>query len=318
MIGRTDALATATAVFQRGTSCVVVPGGPGMGKTTLGLAIAHAPPIAQRFGAHRYFVALDSRRSAHDMLSGLCQTLGVSALGGVEVLVSAVARACTLAPRLVILDNFETPLERDHVAVEDILNRLAAVSGLTIIVTVRGQTPQAPAAHVLDDVQAMPWADARALFLRWAKGIAATDPALDPLLIDLDGHALSIVLLARLAEGQTDLRVLHAAYQRERVNLLKTGTGDHRLLSTRVSLRLSLQSPLMTSEAVGAVDLLAQSPAGLDQADLETSLDTLPGGFHLGALALLHLRLIEQRGLRLYMLAPLREAVNEEIKDGLL
>ena len=68
-------------------------------------------------------------------------------------------------------------------------------------------------------------------------------------------------------------------------------------------------------------DLYSDLPAfvaGLDQNDLEASLAVLPGGFHLGALTLLQLRLIEQRGPRLYMLAPLREAVNEEIKDGLL
>jgi hypothetical protein len=263
MIGRTSALATAVGALNAGAPGIVIPGGPGMGKTTLGLATAYAPTVAARFGPERYFVALDARRTAHDMLTGFCLALGLLAVGGPAALINAVSNACAAHPKLVILDNLETPLERDGPAVEAALDRLFAIPGLTLILTVRGPTPRCPAARVLEDIQAMSADEGRELFLKWARAISPSDPDLGALLTALDGHALSIVLLARLSEGQRDLRVLRAAYQRERVNLLKAGGGDERLLSTRVSLRLSLQSPLMTSEAIGAVDLLAQSPAGL-------------------------------------------------------
>jgi hypothetical protein len=318
MIGRSSHLETLVSSILAGERVMIIPGGPGIGKTTLALAAAHSSSLRDSYAERRYFVSLDSRRSAYDLLTGVCLSLRLPATGGVDSLLRALISACETSPRLVILDNFETPLERDTRAVEDTLARLAEIPGLSLIVTVRGMTPGLAVARVLPDVHALHLNEARELFLRWAPAIDAMDRDLEPLLLALDGHALSVVLLARLAQGQTSLSLLRAAYERERVNLLKSGSADHRLLSTRVSLRLSLQSPLMTQAAVGAIDLLSYSPGGLRQKDLEESLDVLPDDFYAGALALLNLRLIEQRGDRLYMLAPLREAVIEEIADGLL
>ena len=58
----------------------------------------------------------------------------------------------------------------------------------------------------LRDVESLGFDDARDLFLREAGAHHAADPALPSLLEALDGHPLSIELLAANAAGKADLK----------------------------------------------------------------------------------------------------------------
>ncbi len=71
------------------------------------------------------------------------------------------------------------------------------------MITVRGEPPNipGPGAVTLQDVERLGEAEARALFLRRAGKQFETDQALPGLLRALDGHPLSIDLLAANVRG---------------------------------------------------------------------------------------------------------------------
>ena len=310
MIGRTKEEADLVAAILTDRTPVIIPGGPGMGKTTLAVSAAHDPAVAARFEERRYFVPLDAISSADAMVRAVAIALGTEATGSMAAVLGAIRERCKDANRLVVLDNLETPLERDQRQTEDALGHLSATGGLALVITVRGGLPALPKAEVFADVAPLPFEDAKQLFLRYAVGIPADDPDLANLLRALDGHALSIRLLGAVAEGQPNLALLRRAWQQKRAELLQEGEGDHRLRSTRASLRLSLESPRMTTEGRRLVALLALLPGGLAEDDLDA---VLPGAGDLAALSVTRLRLASRREGRLRMLAPLRETAAKEM-----
>ena len=102
----------------------------------------------------------------------------------------------------------------------------------------------------MQDVERLSGRDARALFPRHAGEQFAGDPALPGLLADLDGHPLSIELLAANARGKPNLKgwpPIGATGAR----LLKAGTADARLKSLRVSLEISLEALVRRARRIG-------------------------------------------------------------------
>ena len=220
-----------------------MPGGLGMGKTTLALAAAHDSRVIARFGkARRFFVNLEPAPNADGVLARLATDLGLPASGAASEVEAKIAAACAGQPTLAILDNLETPWDKDTAATEALLGRLAAIDGLRLVITVRGEPPKLPGAgaRTLRNVEQLQDADARALFLRHAGDHFAADPALPGLLSALDGHPLSIELLAANAQGKPDLKGLAADWSHRRADLLRHGAGNDRKTSLRASLDLSL------------------------------------------------------------------------------
>ena len=95
------------------------------------------------------------------------------------------------------------------------------------------------------------------------------DPLLGPLLNAMDGHPLSIILLAARAKGQADLRLLLKEWEEKKAEILKRGAGGERLTNTRVSLGLSLANPACDQEAKRLLSLLAFLPIGAVEGDLD-------------------------------------------------
>ena len=208
MIGREDRLEELVTAILEEDRPIVVPGGLGMGKTTLALAAAHDSRVIARFGKERrFFVNLEPAPNADGALTRLATDLGLPASGAASEVEAKIAAACAGQPTLAILDNLETPWRKDTAATEALLGRLAAIDGLRLVITVRGEPPKLPGAgaRTLRDVEQLQDADARALFLRHAGDHFAADPALPGLLSALDGHPLSIELLAANAQGKPDL-----------------------------------------------------------------------------------------------------------------
>ena len=171
IIGREDRLEELVTAILAEDRPVVVPGALGMGKTTLALAAAHDSRVVGRFGKdRRFFVNLEPATNAEGILSRLASQLGLPASGAAAEVEAAIATACAAQPMLAILDNLETPWRKDVAATEALLGELAAIEGLGLIITVRGEPPNLPdpGACTLQDVERLGDADARALFLRHA------------------------------------------------------------------------------------------------------------------------------------------------------
>ena len=209
-----------------------------------------------------------------------------------------------------ILDNLETPWRKDIAATEALLGRLAAIEGLRLVITVRGEPPGI-GARTLRNVEQLQDADARALFLRHAGDQFAADPALPGLLKALDGHPLSIELLAANAQGKADLKGLAADWNDRRADLLRRGAANDRKTSLRASLDLSLAALDPPSPAHRLIRLMALLLDGMSEADSRTILsDGEPTREERGAAARLETaRLASRASGRWRLLAPIRETL---------
>ena len=228
MIGREDRLEELVKAILDYDRPIVVPGALGMGKTTLALAAADDPRVGARFGKERrFFVNLEPAPDAAGVLSRIAIQLGLPATGAAHELEAKIAAACAAEPTLAILDNLEMLWRKDIAATETLLGELAAIEGLRLVITVRGEPPGI-GARTLRNVEQLEDADARALFLRHAGDHFAADPALPGLLKALDGHPLSIELLAVNAQGKADLKGLAADWNDRRADLLRRGAANAR------------------------------------------------------------------------------------------
>ena len=318
MIGREDRLEELVKAILEQDRPIVVPGGLGMGKTTLALAAAHDPRVVARFGKERrFFVNLEPAPNADGALTRLATDLGLPASGAASEVEAKIAAACAGQPTLAILDNLETPWDKDTAATEALLGRLAAIDGLRLVITVRGEPPKLPGAgaRTLRDVEQLQDADARALFLRHAGDHFAADPALPGLLSALDGHPLSIELLAANAQGKPDLKGLAADWNDRRADLLRHGAGDDRKTSLRASLDLSLAALDPPSAPHRLIRLMALLPDGMSDADSRTILnDGEPTREERGAAARLETaRLANRPDGRWRLLAPIRETLLADV-----
>ncbi|HTZ68989.1 MAG TPA: TIR domain-containing protein, partial [Roseiarcus sp.] len=314
MIGRHDRLEELVTAILEEDRPIVVPGALGMGKTTLALASAYDPRVVARFGKERrFFVNLEPAPNAEGVLSRLAADLGLPASGSGPEVEAKIAAACAGQPTLAILDNLETPWRKDMTATEALLGRLAAIEGLRLVITVRGEPPRlpGPGARTLRDVERLSEVDSRVLFLRHAGDHFAADPALPGLLAALDGHPLSIELLAANAQGKRDLKGLAADWHDRRADLLRHGAADDRKTSLRASLDLSLAALDPPSPAHRLIRLMALLPDGMSEADGRTILsDSEPTKDERGAAPRLETaRLASRPDGRWRLLAPVRETL---------
>ena len=305
MIGRANLKTQLAAEIARGTTPIIISGGPGMGKTTLAVAASYEAAAARKYGNRKYFVPLDASQDASSMLGAIASSIGI-AVSASHVAAIAAIQAKLSDNSLVLLDNFETPWENDPVATEEVVQYLAS-SGSSILVTVRGRTPPIgyclPQIDRLEDIH-----EAKQIFLQYAgvrSHLHEENPEIETLVSALDGHPLSLRLMGTVAQGYNDLDALKRRWEKDKADLLKDGKSDTRLTSTRASLRSSLRSPALTTDARRLLGVLAILPLGLSRDDA----DRIMGGIGDDSTAnLIAQQLANEVGGRVFMLAPLREA----------
>jgi hypothetical protein len=182
---------------------VAVHGGAGMGKSTLTRAAASHPAVVARFGDRRAWVILDRATDPAGMVAALLDAFGLPAARDPR---PAVAGELAAAPALLVLDNLETPWAHHRHETEELLAKLARVSGLALMVSLRtGAPPTRPAwGTALEVLRLEPPAD-RDLLLAIARDVPPGDPQLRDVLAALDGWPLAIELFAQQAAGLSGL-----------------------------------------------------------------------------------------------------------------
>lgn len=270
-LGRDTQIAELVALLVRADSyavTVVVLGGPGYGKTLLTEAVVAHPDIIARFGPRRFFLKLETIRTAREIEVSLAAALGLDPHTRFDVVLARLAEAGSL----VTLDNLETPWEADRVSTEALLHRLAAVPRLALMVSARGEEqPPAPWTRVIW-LPPLPEPAARALFLLIAQRIDPADPDLPFFLAErtgvLGGIPLAVTLVARRAGLEGSLSVLRRRWAAAGVTLAaRLGPAAGRLDSVVVSIGLSLGSPRLGPEGRRLFALLGRAPAGLAEQD---------------------------------------------------
>jgi tetratricopeptide (TPR) repeat protein len=305
-LGRDEEVRQATAqLFADPPQPVLLNGAPGIGKTNLTLAVLHDPDVVGQFGSRRWFVRCEGLESAAGLQAEIARSIGLSPVGDVR---SATIGLLSQAPTILVLDNLETPWERDALAVEELIGVIAQIPGLALLASVRGlERPSGVRWARPTQLEPLDPSSAQKLFLSIAPE-SFDAPALDGLLEEMGGIPLAIELLAHVADGETDLDHLTERWREERAKLLARGSADHRLLSIAVSVDTSWNSPAMTEPAKRLLALLGRLPDGIADEDLEA---LIPGEGPAAANLLRRRGLAEEEMSRLRTLPPIRHYVAE-------
>lgn len=282
-------------------------GPPGVGKTTITLTALHDRRVVQKFGARRYFVRCDSAKSRHALIGEIATSLHLEPGPDLE---DRLFMDLERPPAVLALDNAETPWEADMVTVEEFLTQLTAISGLALVVSLRGeQRPFGPTWREAIRVGPLDLESARKAFLTLAGDRHRNDPDLNRLLEAVDRLPLAVTLLAHQAEGQPDLSSLWKQWQEKRTTILRRADGKERLSNLEVSLELSIQGRRMTEPARRLLSLLGILPDGIASEDLNA---VLPGEGEAAAALLRRVGLAIAGDSRLRVLAPIREHVGRQ------
>ena len=187
---------------------IPVLGPPGIGKTTVLLSALHAPPLAERFGERRRYLDCGLDRGRERDVTQALDSLTKDEDG----------------PALVVLDHAEALWDKDPLRFEKLLGRLQGIEGLSLVVSLRGEErPVGPDWREAIRIGPLPLPAARNAFLAIAGERFRRDPELDTLLEAVDRQPLAIELLARCAEGETDLGGLSRRWHEARASLLRRG-----------------------------------------------------------------------------------------------
>ena len=244
---------------------ILAPGG--MGKTSTALAVMKHPSIMTKFAKERQFwVPCISANSPSTFLAHLSCNLRVTRQTGDPLGDILATLKTTEEPRVILLDNFETPwhpVEGNQESVGDVLRALSLLPHVAILVTMRSEFPPLdewiyePLSHVEphDSRQIYTAIDPR----------AGNDPKLDELLHVLGHLPYAVTLMATLGKRSLSSpeRLLERWNETGTDMLSKAQSGmDH-------SIELSLQFVAHSENAIMLLQVLSMLPAGLDHSHLD-------------------------------------------------
>ncbi|KZV96725.1 hypothetical protein EXIGLDRAFT_408246 [Exidia glandulosa HHB12029] len=248
-------------------------GGPGLGKTSVAVAVLHAPEIGARFpDGRRFFVACDAAESLSSLLSTICTSLGVP-LDGSSADRKVLRRFLSSAPCFLVLDNFESAWEAEvrRKDAEDLLAFLASIETVSYLITMRGtELPQGPSWTRPRIPPLSPLADDAANQLFVSISDTRDDDADMVALLKLLGNIpLAITLMAYLAQFEP-LAALLARWRDLKTSLLERSHGRDRLTSLNISIELSLSSPRMQAvpSAATLLGMLSLLPQGAENSSV--------------------------------------------------
>lgn len=272
--GRGDMVKEITQLLMKEeTSRICILGPGGMGKTSVSLGVVEQPLVEARFPSeNRVWVPCIEATSAPLFLEILYIQLQVPGDGHVTLEKIISELDASKQPRLLLLDNFETPYNAPggtRKQVEDILRRLARLSHVAILVTMRGRYPPLCSKAIRWQSMDIPPTD-EAACLRIYRDIhpdSENDPHVGRLLSVLGHIPFAVTLMATLAkQGQSTAEELLVAWSKFGPDILP---NQHEQSMNR-SISLSVNSYLMKQnpQALLLLRVLSFLPAGTTKANL--------------------------------------------------
>ena len=255
---------------------VALIGTGGIGKTSTVLTVLHHDRIKRRFGENRRFIHCDRfTPSLPHFLRQLSQTTGAS-IKNPESLTSMRPFLSSSKDMLIILDNAESILD-PHVAnfdqIYETVEELSRLSNVCVCITSRIST--FPPNFEWLDTPMLSKEAACDTFYRIYKHGQRSD-RIDNILKQLDFHALSITLLATVANhSRWDTSRLVEEWNTRRTDALQTGRNK----SLAAAIELSLSSPTfqeLGSDARDFLTVIAFFPQGINENDIDRLFPTIP------------------------------------------
>lgn len=244
--------------------------GPGgLGKTSVALTVLWHDSVIHHFGQRRHWVVCETANAEEILLDALARALRVPTLSNDRRDDILHFLDSDGMPRLVVLDNFETPCDIPGKLskIIDILADLFHRSHVVVVVTMRGEALPGrsrlewtePPLSQLGTLSKTAAAD---LFIKISRHAYRVDE-LDDLLSALGCMPLAVTLVAQVAsEGETPTQLLNR-WNVEGVDLTDQDPDD-RLNSLAKSIDLSLKSNAMkrNPDALKLLQVLALLPGG--------------------------------------------------------
>ena len=271
--GRDDFVEEITQLLlQEETSRVCILGPGGMGKTSVSLAVVESSLIEERFpGGNLVWVPCIEATSAMLLLEILYIQLQVP--GDKQVTLEKIISELNALkhPRLILLDNFETPWNAPDGAqkqVGDILRRLAKLSHVAILVTMRGRYPPCDKAIKWQpkDIKATDEAACLRIYHEINPG-SINDPDVARLLATLGHMPFAVTLMAKLGvDGQSTAKDLLEAWLKSGPDIFSNDLEQ----SMNRSIGLSVDSDLVkrNPNAITLLAILSSLPAGTTKENL--------------------------------------------------
>lgn len=315
LFGRSsEASAVVSSLVDNDPAYVAILGGPGMGKTTLSLAVLHDDAVVTKFSASRYFVPFDAISTARGSIALVSRAVGVFDANEKQ-LRRRLATVLSRRPSLLVLDNFESIWEpqEGRKEAEDLLGLLADISHVSIVVTMRGsERPRAVAWTRPFLPPLFPLSDDAALQTLCAlSGIDdSSDARLRTLMPHLGNIPLAVTLMANLAQVETPANLLQRWEDEQTAMLARSKDSNHRSDSLDASIRLSIHSPRMDASpcSLELLRILALLPDGI----LENDIPLMAPDVSRTSLSVLLQNALVVRSSpddRAYLLAPVRSFV---------
>ena len=259
----------AQLLLREETSRVCVLGPGGMGKTSVSLAVVELPLIKERFPAgNLVWLPCIEATSATLLLEILYIQLQIP--GDKQVtLEKIVSELDTLKqPRLILVDNFETPWNGNQKQVGDILRRLTMLSHIAILVTMRGRRPPCDKAIKWQSMYIESTDEAASLRIYHdINPDSENDPDVARLLTALGYMPFAVTLMAKLGvESHTSAKDLLDEWSESGPDILSNDPEQN----INRSIRLSVESDVVkrNPNAILLLAILSLLPAGTTKENL--------------------------------------------------
>ena len=276
----------ARSLLQEETSRICILGPGGMGKTSVSLAVVELPVIKERFpGGNCVWVPCIEATSATLLLEILYIQLQVPGDGDKQVTLEKVISALdgSKEPRLILLDNFETPwnaLGGTQKRVSDILRKLAMLNHVAILVTMRGTYPPCDAIEWQSHtIQPTDEAACRRIF-HDINPSSKNDPNVDRLLAALGHMPFAVALMANLGKrGKSAANELLKMWYTSGTDMLSVSNSSEKSMNRSISLSVDSEFVKQDPGALLLLAILSLLPAGTTRQNLRwwaTSVKMIP------------------------------------------
>jgi len=272
--GRDDLVdGIAQLLLQEKTSRVCILGPGGMGKTSVSLAVVESPLIKERFTAGNcVWVPCIEATSATLLLEILYTQLLVP--GDEQVTLEKIISELdgSKEPRVILLDNFETPWNAPggtQKQVSDILRKLAMLSHVAILLTMRGTYPPCDAIEWQSHtIQPTDEAACRHIF-HDINPSSKDDPDVDRLLAVLGHMPFAVTLMANLGKrGKSTANELLETWYTSGTDMLSVTNSPEKSMNRSISLSVDSEFVKQDPDALLLLAILSLLPGGTTKQNL--------------------------------------------------